>query len=200
MGTYIYKATNLITEAFDKHRIKYDVITVGGSEQILAGIAIDCGPSAFMRFISTSDDNNIAIRIPYIISKVPDNRCGRVLEACNLLNTDCRYIKFCLDEDKDVSVEFDFLKSIPDEALGEMAVEVFLRAYSILNREYKIFMDAIYSDKELFGPRKKLLMKREFLHRLIEAHKQAEENMESENEFKMDDDIDFDALEADDIA
>lgn len=43
-------------------------------------------------------------------------------------------------------------------------------------------------------------LKREFLHRLIEARKQAEENMESENEFKMDDDIDFDALEADDIA
>jgi hypothetical protein len=43
-------------------------------------------------------------------------------------------------------------------------------------------------------------LKREFLHRLIEARKQAEENMESENEFKMDDDIDFDALEADYIA
>lgn len=71
------------------------------------------------------------------------------MEACNVLNRKIRYMKFNLDTDGDINVEYDFPLHSPDDGIGEMAFEVFIRMMQILDSEYGIFMKALYSDEEL---------------------------------------------------
>lgn len=52
MNKYEFNATNLIAETFEKRGVKFEVMSHHGSEQLLAGFSVDCGPNVIMRFIS----------------------------------------------------------------------------------------------------------------------------------------------------
>lgn len=149
MNKYEFKAINLIAEAFEKRGVKFDVVNHHGSEQLLAGFSVDCGPNVIMRFISRDNDNDVAARIFGLISNTPKDKRARVMEACNVLNHKIRYMKFYLDTDDDINVEYDFPVHSPDDGIGEMAFEIFVRMMRILDSEYSIFMKALYSDEEL---------------------------------------------------
>ncbi|MBO4495256.1 MAG: YbjN domain-containing protein [Clostridiales bacterium] len=149
MTKYRYNATNLIVETFNERGVKFDVRDRLDSEQVLAGFSVDCGPSVIVRFISRDDDNDVAVRVAGLLTNTPKEKRARVLEACNILNHKIRYVKFVLDRDGDISVEYDFPIHTPDEGVGEMAFEIFVRTMQILDREYNIFMTALYSDDEL---------------------------------------------------
>lgn len=149
MTKYTFKAINLIAETFEKRGIKFDVVSHHGSEQLLAGFSVDCGPNVIMRFISRDNDNDVAVRIFGLISTTPKEKRARVMEACNVLNHKIRYMKFDLDTDGDINVEYDFPVHSPDDGIGEMAFEIFVRMIQILNSKYNIFMKALYSDEEL---------------------------------------------------
>ena len=149
MTKYRYNATNLIVETFEKHDVKFDVRTCYDSEHVIAGFPIDCGPSVIMSFISRDDDNDVAVRVLGLLTRTPKSKRARVLEACNILNRKVRHMKFVLDRDGDISIEYDFPIHTPDEGVGEMAFEIFVRTMQILDREYNIFMTALYSDDEL---------------------------------------------------
>ncbi len=149
MSKYEFKAINLIAETFEQRDVKFDVISHHGSEQLLAGFSVDCGPNVIMRFISSDNDNDVAARIFGLISNIPERKRARVMEACNVLNHKIRYTKFYLDTDGDINVEYDFPMSTPDEGIGEMAFEILVRMMQILDTEYGIFMKALYSDEDL---------------------------------------------------
>lgn len=149
MNKHEFKAINLIAETFEKRGVKFDVVSHHGSEQLLAGFSVDCGPNVIMRFISHDNDNDVAARIFGLISNTPKEKRVRVMEACNVLNHKIRYIKFYLDTDGDINVEYDFPVHSPDDGIGEMAFEIFVRTMHILDFEYCIFMKALYSDEEL---------------------------------------------------
>ena len=149
MNKYEFKATNLIAETFEKRGVKFDVVSHHGSEQVLAGFSVDCGPNVIMRFISRDNENDVAARIFGLISNTPKEKRARVMEACNVLNHKIRYMKFYTDTDGDINVEYDFPVHSPDDGIGEMAFEIFVRMIQILDSEYSIFMKALYSDEEL---------------------------------------------------
>lgn len=149
MNKYKFKATNLIAETFEYHDVKFSIASNHENEQIIAGFPIDCGPNAIVQFISCDNGNDVAVRIFNLISNIPDEKKIRVMEACNTLNNKIRYTKFYLDSDGDVNVEYDFPISCPDNGLGEMAFEIFIRLIKILDSEYSIFMKALYSDEKL---------------------------------------------------
>lgn len=149
MNKYEFKAINLIAETFEKRGVKFDVVSHYGGEQLLAGFSVDCGPNVIMRFISRDNDNDVAARIFGLISNTPKEKRTRVMEACNILNHKIRYMKFYLDTDGDINVEYDFPVRSPDDGIGEMAFEIFIRMMQILRSEYSIFMKALYSDEEL---------------------------------------------------
>ena len=149
MNKYEFNATNLIAETFEKHGVKFDVVSHHGSEQLLAGFSVDCGPNVIMRFISRDNDNDVAARIFGLITNTPKEKRARVMEACNALNHKIRYTKFYLDADGDINVEYDFPVHTPDNGIGEMAFEVFVRMMHILDSDYNIFMKALYSEDEL---------------------------------------------------
>lgn len=149
MNKYEFKATNLIAETFEKRGVKFDVVNHHGSEQLLAGFSVNCGPNVIMRFISCDNDNDVAARIFGLIANTPKEKRSRVMEACNVLNHKIRYMKFYLDADGDINVEYDFPVHTLDDGIGEMAFEIFVRMMQILDSEYSIFMKALYSEEEL---------------------------------------------------
>lgn len=149
MNKYEFNATNLIAETFEKRGVKFEVSNHHGMEELQTFLPIDRGSYAIMHFISHDNDNDVAVRIIGLVSDAPTEKRLRVMEACNVLNNNIRYLKFSLDDNGDVNVGYDFLVNSPNEGIGEMAFEIFLRTMHILNSEYGIFMKAIYSDEEL---------------------------------------------------
>lgn len=202
MSKYEFKATNLIAETFEKRRVKFDVVSHHGSEQLLAGFSVDCGPNVIMRFISRDNDNDVAARIFGLISNTPKEKRVRVLEACNVLNHKIRYMKFYLDNDGDINVEYDFPVHSPDDGIGEMAFEIFVCMMQILDSEYSIFMKALYSDEELdiqgSNVPAELMKKLQELRKMMEARMAAlEDSTDDEGSDGLGLDLDFDpGLEA----
>lgn len=149
MESYKYKATELIAESFEEHGVFFDVRQKGDGEIVSASFPIDCGPEVTVMFISQDNDNDVAIRIHGLIFKTPEDRRCRIVETCNYLNHKIRYTKFCVDNEGNINVEYDLPVHSPDEGLGEMAFEIFIRMMQILDSEYNIFMQALYSEEEI---------------------------------------------------
>jgi len=201
MSKYEFKAINLITETFEKRGVKFDVVSHRGSEQLLAGFSVDCGPNVIMRFISRDNDNDVAARIFGLITNTPKEKRGRVMEACNVLNHKIRYMKFYLDTDGDINVEYDFPVHTPDDGIGEMAFEIFVRTMQILDSEYSIFMKALYSDEELdiqgHSVPTELMQKLQELRKMMESRMATlEDSTDDEESDGLDLDFDLD-LETD---
>lgn len=144
-----YNATNLIAEAFEKHGVKFRAVNMEGQEELHAGFFVDNGPKVIMKFISRDNDNDVAVRIFGLVSHTPKEKRLRVMEACNLLHCKVRYMKFMLDADGDINVEYDFPVSSSDDSIGEMAFEIFIRTMGILDDQYGIFAKALYTNEEL---------------------------------------------------
>lgn len=208
MNKYEFKAINLIAETFEKCGVKFDVVSHHGNEQLLAGFSVDCGPNVIMRFISCDNDNDVAARIFGLISNTPKEKRTRVMEACNVLNHKIRYMKFYLDPDGDINVEYDFPMHSPDDGIGERAFEIFVRVMQILDSEYSIFMKALYSDEELaiqgHGGPSELMQKLQELRKMMEARMAAlEDSTDDEESDGLDLDFDLDLETAgspDDVA
>lgn len=172
MNKYEFKATNLIAETFKKRGVKFDVVSHHGNEQLLAGFSVDCGPNVIMRFISRDNDNDVVARIFGLISNTPKEKRFRVIEACNVLNHKICYMKFYIDTDGDINVEYDFPVHSPDDGIGEIAFEIFVRMMRVLDSEYNIFMKALYSDDELdiqgYNVSAELMQKLQELRKMLE--------------------------------
>ena len=149
MKKYEFNAINRIAEVFEEHEVKFHVINMHGQEEVLAGFSVDNGPKVIMKFISRDNDNDVAARIFGLVSNTPREKHPRVLETCNILNRKIRYMKFYLDNDGDINVEYDFPVKSSDECIGEMAFEIFIRTMQILDAEYEIFTKALYTDEKL---------------------------------------------------
>lgn len=148
-GYYRFHATGLVADGLDRHGISYQVMTSENTERVRVGFAVKNGPMAVMNFISTDDDNDVRVRVYNLITDVSRERRARVRDACDTINKKMRFLKFYLDDEDCVDIEYDFLMATPDDSLGEMAVEILYRAKSILDDEYPIFGRALYSDDEL---------------------------------------------------
>lgn len=177
MNKYELKAINFIAETFEQRGVKFDVVNHHGVEQLLAGFSVDCGPNVIMRFISRDNNNDVLACILGLISNTPKEKRFRVMEACNVLNNKIRYMKFSLDSDGDINVEYDFPVYSTDDGIGEMAFEIFVRMMKILDSEYSIFMKALYSDEELDIQAQEHRAPTELMQRFQELRKMMETRM-----------------------
>ena len=142
----IYKASNLIAEAFDAHNVKYRVEEMGKVSVVEAAFSVTAGPQVVVRFISDDDDNDVAVRVFGLICKVPDAKRAAVLEVCNTLSRTIRFYKFYLSEDNSVNVEADLPVRTDDCCVGECCFELFLRIMKILDINYPLLAQALYAD------------------------------------------------------
>ena len=174
----IYKATDLITEAFDEAGINYRVCFMEDDEDqkewVEAAFTIDGGPAVVERFFVTDNSNDVAVRVLALINKVPVGKRNRIIAACNGLNAKLCYFKFFLNEEGNVDVTYDFPSRLSDEDTGPVAVEIFIRTMSVLNHHYDVLMETLYGhgmdDEDSEDSRThRLLMFQEALRTAIEG-------------------------------
>ena len=135
----------LLAEAFDAHGLTYRVYETEQYQEIHVPFGIRNGPSVNVRYISVHRGNDTLVRIMNLINQVPEEKRIRVLEACNVLNNKFRFLKFNMDSENNVHVEYDFPISTGDDCIGEMASELFIRTMQILNDGYVLLAGALYS-------------------------------------------------------
>lgn len=140
----IYKATRLIQEAMEKEDLHFRVEEGDESSRVLAGFSVKNGPSVRVQFISRDDDNDVAVRLFGLVGDVAEDKAAAVTAACNECNKKYRFLKFVLDDDHDVNVEYDFPVRSSSDTVGDEACEIFIRIMKIVDECYPEFMKALW--------------------------------------------------------
>ena len=149
MGTYQFQASHLIASAFENENIIFNVVNEYGGEEIRSSFHVECGPNVIVEFTSFDNDNDVTIRISDLISFIPKEKRVRVIEACNIVNSRIRYLRFYVDGYGDLNVEYDLPLATSDESVGEAAVELFYHIKNVLDEEYHTFVKALYTKEPL---------------------------------------------------
>lgn len=142
----IYKASRLIAETFDRKGIVYDLRELNELSFIEAGFTVEGGSMLLLRFLSESENNDVAIRLFRIFHRIPAERLAAAAEACMELNEKIRFFKFCLDQEGSLHMEADLPLETADDCLGLCCYELFVRAMQILNAEYATLARAVYGE------------------------------------------------------
>ena len=140
----IYKANDLLTAYFDSKDLHYIVESPDETERLHVFYPVPNGPTIDIQFISRDDDNSVALRVFSLFNKVRKDREAEVLRVINRLNHEYRYVKFCLDSDYDLLVEYDIPNETGDETLGAVGTEIFMRLGKILGDSYSDIACAMY--------------------------------------------------------
>ena len=138
----MFRATRDIKRKFDSKEIKYRVVDKSDVSYIEAGIRGDNYSSMDVLYISRDDDNDVSVRVMQIC-KVPDNKLAPMILAVNECNNKFRYVKFVMDKDRDINLEYDM--PLKNNDVGEIAVELLIRIMKIMDEAYPIFMKAMYA-------------------------------------------------------
>ena len=144
----MFDTIKYLVEAFDAHGLKYQVNETDRFQEIHVPFGIKNGPFVDVRYISVNRGNDTLVRIMNLVNKVPEEKHYKILEVCNMLNHKYRFLKFIIDPDNDVHVEYDLPVSTGNDCLGEMAFEIFIRIMQILNEGYVLIARALYADDE----------------------------------------------------
>ena len=144
----MFDTIKYLVEAFDAHGLKYQVNETDRFQEIHVPFGIKNGPFVDVRYISVNRGNDTLVRIMNLVNKVPEEKHYKILEVCNMLNHKYRFLKFIIDPDNDVHVEYDLPVSTGNDCLGEMAFEIFIRTMQILNEGYVLIAKTLYADDE----------------------------------------------------
>ena len=80
------------------------------------------------------------------MNKISAEKRGSMLEACNRVNNEMRFVKFYLDKDGDLFGQCDLPSAISEDCVGECCFELFVRSMQILDRCYHYFPEAYYAN------------------------------------------------------
>lgn len=138
----VYKATKEIADAFDTLDIKYSIREMTSSSAVKVSWDGEVAKDQTMYFISSDDDGDVHAE-NMSMAHVPATKKDQVLSCLNGLNRRFRYVKFSLDDDSDVRVEYDF--PLRNKNIGPIAQEIFLRFMNIIDEAYPEVMKAIWS-------------------------------------------------------
>ena len=141
----IYKATKLIKEEMDRQGLKYSIEEFEDGSTLWVRFTINNGPSLRVKFISLDDKNDVAIRLFRIVENVEESKVEEMLKAVNECNCEYRYLKFILDDECDVNIEYDLALRAEDTSIGAEACEILVRIVRIVDEVYPKFMKIIWS-------------------------------------------------------
>lgn len=120
-----------------------------------------------------------------LINNTPKEKAYSCYEGRQRLNRKSRYIKFYLDSDGNINVEYDFPVKSRDECISGMTFEIFICTMHILDDEYEIFIMAFYTDEKLevrnYNVPDEQLQKLEELCKKLEAYMESESGNVDEN-------------------
>ena len=112
------------------------------SSHVWLQFGIKNGGTYKILFISSDNDNDVSVRVFSLLS-VEEEQQAKVLLAINMLNSKYRFVKFVLDDDGDVNLEYDYLVHDPDPAAS--AEEILYRIVNLVDDVYPVLMRAIFA-------------------------------------------------------
>ena len=139
----MHKMTRKIYEELKRDgNLKVFTDDVGNSSQVWLQFGIKNGGSYRIRFISTDDDNDVAVRVFGMVS-IDAGQQAKILPVLNKLNSKYRYVKFVLDKASDINLEYDYLVRCPDPSVS--AKEIMIRIVKIVDEAYPEIMRAMWA-------------------------------------------------------
>ncbi len=139
----LYNKTVLIAEAFEAHGLKHSVEETPVFSYLEAGFSGKNITGVKVRFVSVDEESEVKV-ITDGFAKYPEDRKDKGYCVMNRMNDKFKYAKFVLNDRGDVHAEYDIPRSVSDENLGEIAVEIALRFASIIDNAYPEIMQSIW--------------------------------------------------------
>ena len=91
-------------------------------------------------FDGGDEGSHVALRV--VFESCPTNRVGGLLVICNSLNAQYRWLKFYIDDDRDIMIESDAILDF--ETAGDECYELISRTVSIIEEVKPRIMNGIY--------------------------------------------------------
>lgn len=137
------KTTELFINELEGHELTYEPVRVleDGDEMVQLGAKLD---NTFVQFIILfdADEDAVAIRC-FDLVRVSEEQYPKALMSCNALNDRMRWVKFCIDKERNVQAEVDAV--IDDTNAGKVTMNLVLRMASIIDDAYPVINKAIWS-------------------------------------------------------
>lgn len=136
-----HKLAALTGAFFDSIGLKYDY--KGDQNQVIdTGMGgLDNLPGVRMVFIFDIEGNGVQACIPALLS-VPADKVDNMYRTINAANSKYRWVKFYIDEERDIRVEVDAL--LDQDSCGEECLGLFQRLAHIADDAYPMFMKEIW--------------------------------------------------------
>ena len=133
----VYPATQAIYDALKAHDLECGIEARDEFSAVHVGINTK-NASFEARFISRSEENDVALRI-FNLLKFPEERTESMQLAVNSCNVKFRYLRFSLDtRNNSVDASYDFTMATDD--IGEAAYELLMRSAGIIDDSYPDLM------------------------------------------------------------
>lgn len=130
-----------IKAAFDRTDTKYRESSNGKVWEVVAGFSGKEKNYTIKYMCTSPEDDSLAIRIFGIVS-VERSQYGRVYPVLQQLQDKYRFLRFTLDKDGDVNVEYDM--TCCSTGAGLAALEMAIRITQILDESYPLLKRAAY--------------------------------------------------------
>lgn len=131
-----------IEQAFREADLKCKTVHIGDQCELIAGIS-GKGCTYEIKFIckDNTDNNDVAVRIFNLI-QVPQNKTDQMLMTLNSIQRKYRFMRFTVDSDNEVNVEYDMPNCTTD--VGPIAVELLVRTMQIIDDIYPELMRCLW--------------------------------------------------------
>ena len=136
----VYQASQAIYDALKAHDLECGIEARDAFSAVHVGVNTT-NASFEARFISRSDENDVALRI-FNLLKFPPERLESMLIAVNNCNYRFRFLRFSVDT-KNYSVDASFDFTLATDDIGEAAYELLMRSAGIIDDSYPDLMKEI---------------------------------------------------------
>ncbi len=135
-------SAKMVASYFTNEGLKFEV---DGDDEEVIRISFNADNLERIRLslFFNEENTNVAVRV-FNLCKVEESKKPAIYAACNKLNDDYRWAKFCIDEeDNTVTVATDGV--IRMDVAGEIAHELVMRLVNITDEAYPILMKALWA-------------------------------------------------------
>lgn len=133
----------LLAQELKSADLKYQMQTAGSLEYIETGFSGD-NTTVKIRAIALGNNDEFKI-LSAELAKFPQPKLDAGYKLENELNDKYKYVKFTIDKDGDLAVQWDLPDNVPNEAVGRTGVEILLRMFKIIDDAYPEIMKTIWS-------------------------------------------------------
>lgn len=131
---------NLFMRYMDRNNVKYTDVREDVVKVVYTGDNLKSIPVYV--FFDKDGDPLVCFKC-WDIAKFPDGKIANGVIACNMLNKKYRWVKFYLDDDKDIVAQIDAY--VDEETCGSECLNLVKRTVNIVDEGYEIIAKALWA-------------------------------------------------------